>query len=66
MIRTCQGKTEISLHLTGERLRKRDSGFGLRHDLLFEYPLRIGPTRQRDQTSICGNSLQLSTKIECE
>ena len=29
-------------------------------------PLKIGPTHQRDQTSICGNSITPSTKIEFE
>jgi len=66
MIRACQEQAEFSLHLLEEIpealrwVRRNES------QLAWVDPLPIGSTRQRDQTSICGNSEKPSTKIEFE
>ena len=69
MIRTCQGKTHLSLDLT-EGFPEACQSMGRRWlGLAVLDPVAIGPTpqrNQRDQTSICGNSIEPSTKIEFE
>jgi len=57
MIRLCQGKTELSLHLLEEVPEALQYGPRIALRFAFVDPLRIRPTRQRGQTSICGNSL---------
>src|ERR1039458_5319595 len=63
MISTCQGKIHLPLHSTEEIPEAPSLGRIARRFACFD-PLRFESTRQRDQTSICGNGSGPSTKIE--
>src|ERR1022692_49849 len=63
MISTCQGRRHLSLH-SPEGFEVRGWNRPLARRLIVCDPFCIGSTHQRDQTSICGNSITPSTKIE--